>query len=151
VIDATIGGASSNSFVDLAYADAYFLSTLSAVRWAALTVKNEALVSGTLYLDTLGYKGTVATDTQALQFPRLGSAVIPERIKIATCGLALYMAENQDAFGVADMTTEIKVAVIQIKQEVAAIGSISSLPLGIKNLIREFLDDGEGSLTLVLQ
>lgn len=151
MLDATIGGANSNSYVDVAFADAYFATTLKAASWVALTVKSEALVSATLYLDTFDYKSVVATETQALQFPRLDQTDIPYRMKVATCEQALYMAENPDAFGIADKTTEIKVAVIQIKQEVASFGSISSLPLGIKNLIREFLDTGQGGLNLVLQ
>lgn len=105
-IDATVGGASANSFVTLAEATTYLSGRLNATLWdAALTdPQNRALVEATRELNNLAYDARRATNTQALQWPRFfakdpdaayfqvwyfDSTVIPQRIKDATCELAL--------------------------------------------------------------
>jgi hypothetical protein len=80
-IDATPGGAASNSYVTLADAETYFTTRPFAAAWNAQTgtpgdeLKKQALIFATQYLDRqkwLGNKGmtTVAGYTQALAWPR---------------------------------------------------------------------------------
>lgn len=103
-IDATVGGASANSFVTLAEAQAYCDSRLNESLWeaAATDSKNRALVEATRELCTRTYVGVQATSTQALRWPRMFApnpddpyqywyltSIIPQRIKDATCELAL--------------------------------------------------------------
>lgn len=105
-IDATVGGASSNSFVTLAEAATYMEGRLNASAWetdATTDSKNRALVEATRELNVLVYEGFRATSTQALAWPRYGavdpdqfgaghlyeSTEIPQRIKDAECELAL--------------------------------------------------------------
>jgi hypothetical protein len=102
-IDATTGGASSNSYATLATAETYMESRLNADLWDAATddSKNRALVEATREIDVLTYDGKRATDTQALSWPRYwavdpddpngdyyGVTTLPTRVVTATCELA---------------------------------------------------------------
>lgn len=105
-LDATIGGASADSFVSVADADTYIDTRLNVTAWtgAATADKERALKSATRELNLLAYQGVRYTTTQALAWPRDGCPnpdasggedafydedVIPERIEIATTELAL--------------------------------------------------------------
>ncbi len=149
-LDATISGTSSNSYVTTAEADLYFTDSLYSSSWTAVGDKDVALISATNYLEMFAYGGTKAVTEQALLHPRkdiydrdgteIVSTVIARDVKRATFELALYMSENLDAFKEADKTTRIKVAVIEIEQELKEFGSYSSLPLRVKQLIDPFLE-----------
>lgn len=105
-IDATAGGASANSFVTLTEAQAYADGRLNESLWEAATTdkKNRALVEATRELSAKTWQGQRTTTTQALSWPRawapnpdivfagtpfFDSTIIPQRIKDATCELAL--------------------------------------------------------------
>lgn len=100
-IDATVGGASSNSYATVAEADTYFATRLGASTWDAATVedKERALITATSQLDQSAFLGMRTSSTQRLAFPRLmipkldsytywDSEAIPQPIKDATCELA---------------------------------------------------------------
>ena len=106
VIDATVGGASANSFVTLAEAQTYCDATLNESLWESATTdsKNRALVAATRWLNLLSWVGSNVTTTQALNWPRqwainpdvvffawnyYDTSTIPTRVKNATCELAL--------------------------------------------------------------
>lgn len=100
-IDATVGGAASNSYVTVAEADAYHEAHVSGATWAAASAdaKCRALVSATRQIDAYvewTVESVVASDAQALAWPRVGmvdprtqdvvsSGVLPTRLKEATC------------------------------------------------------------------
>lgn len=104
-VDATAGGAAANSFVTVAEADAYLAARLNSSAWAGVDPKAQALIEATRELSTMIWQGSRATDTQALSWPRFlapnpdgvtitwwayyDPAIIPQRIKDATCELAL--------------------------------------------------------------
>jgi hypothetical protein len=74
VIDATVGGASSNSYATIAEADAYFVGRyVSGEGWAGYTEaqKTARLIHAARIIDRLKYIG-VPTDntTQIMQWPR---------------------------------------------------------------------------------
>jgi hypothetical protein len=108
-IVATVGGASSNSFVTLSEANTFMESRLNASTWetdATTDDKNRALVEATRYLSHLGWQGRKATDEQALNWPRqwvldpespnafyYDTDVIPQRVKDATCELAFQFVK----------------------------------------------------------
>jgi hypothetical protein len=109
--DATVAGASANSYVLLAEAAAYFATRLSGSLWtdyaATDAVRIAALVTATRRIDAELYRGTRLTSTQARQFPRIGiyqggqpirTDVIPDWLKEATCeeALALAIASGTD-------------------------------------------------------
>lgn len=101
-IDATVGGASANSFVTAAEMTTYCEGRLNSSVWTAATAQEPALVEATRELAMLTWKGLTVTTTQALTWPRqyaenpdspscqyFATTEIPQRIKDATCELAL--------------------------------------------------------------
>jgi len=118
VIDATLGGASANSYVTLADADAYFETTPDSGTWTDKTndQKNRALISATRWIDALSFYGARCGTTQALKWPRedytvdgidLACTLIPVGIEIATYELARALANDTDAITGSTGTTGI--------------------------------------------
>jgi len=107
-LNATIGGASANSYQDVASATSYFENTLFSGEWGALTsdVKAQALITATQWLETLSYVGTRVTTTQRLEWPReatnskgveSATNVIPPEVRVAQAELALALATSPTA------------------------------------------------------
>lgn len=110
-LDATVGGASSNSFATVEEADAYLATRLNSGAWTGTDPKAVALIEATRTLSALAWQGYRTDDVQALSWPRTGVVnpdasldapagawtgmpeydddVIPQRVKDATCELAL--------------------------------------------------------------
>lgn len=109
-IVATVGGETSNSYVTLAEANAFFEGETLSTAWdaAADDEKNRALVTATRRIDQEDFRGIpvnsltgkASTDTQALQWPRAKAGylktVIPEPIKRATMLLAYVLVSDTD-------------------------------------------------------
>ena len=130
VIDATIGGASANSYVTLADADAYFETTPDATNWDDKTndQKNRALISATRWIDALSFYGKRCSETQALKWPRedykvdgieLACTLIPVGVEIATYELARALANDTDAItgstGTTGLYDEVKLGDLQVR------------------------------------
>ena len=105
VVDATLSGASANSYVTLAAADTYFETVPDSSDWTGKTTdaKNRALISATRWIDGLSFYGDRCTTTQALKWPRTDvtcdgveatASFIPREIKDATCEAALALLRN---------------------------------------------------------
>jgi hypothetical protein len=107
-LDATVAGPASNSYPDVAYADAFFANRLELDDWDAIVDQDLALMTATAYVESsyqpFGYR---ASTTQALNFPRYdvekpdsvwGSysyylpTEIPKPLKDAVCLFALSFA-----------------------------------------------------------
>jgi len=75
VLDATLGGAASNSYITLAEATAIAANEPFADEWAATSDDTlvVALLTATRWLETLTYKGSRCTATQRLKWPRSGA------------------------------------------------------------------------------
>lgn len=73
-IDATIGGASANSYQTVAESDTYFGDRLNADAWfdASADNKARAKIMATRRLNRENWYGERATTTQALAWPRIG-------------------------------------------------------------------------------
>ena len=104
-LDATISGASANSYVLRADAQTYFDDRLDVAEWtdASNANKDSSLVMATLRLDQEEYDGTRADSDQALKWPRYGIYVddiyqdvdvIPKPIKEATYELGLALLKD---------------------------------------------------------
>jgi hypothetical protein len=132
-IDATVGGASANSYLTLAAAQDLIdgmVENDDVTAWASATTdqKNRALYSATQRLDRERFLGARATDTQALQWPRTGvrkpdtyintyavgfpfkittdyftDTEIPDQIKQAQVVLAVYLNNNKDGMGLSGL------------------------------------------------
>ena len=106
VLDATLGGATSNSYVDLAFADAYAANTQWDAEWQAFTVdeRTAALITATSWLETMAWSGDKCTPaTQRLSWPRSGVTcqgltatclMIPYEVQTAQVELAFQFAKN---------------------------------------------------------
>jgi hypothetical protein len=130
VIDATLGGASANSYVTLADADAYFETTPDSANWDDKTndQKNRALISATRWIDALSFYGDRCSETQALKWPRedykvdgieLACTLIPVGIEIATYELARALANDTDAItgntGTTGIYDEVELGELKVK------------------------------------
>ena len=107
--DATLGGSAATSYVDVAYADAFFAGSLYETEWTALTVteKEAALMAATTVMETLRWMGTrcsPSTDDpalpQQLSWPRsdvscdgiaAACTFVPREVRDACCRLALQL------------------------------------------------------------
>lgn len=129
-IDATLSGASANSYVTLAAANTYFETVPDSTTWTSKTddQKNRALISATRWIDALSFYGDRCTTTQALKWPRkdykidgidLACTLIPEPVKVATYELARALANDTDAIigstGTTGLYDEVKLGDLQVK------------------------------------
>ena len=130
VIDATLSGASANSYVTLAGANSYFETVPDSTTWTSKTddQKNRALISATRWIDSLSFYGDRCTETQALKWPRedykvdgieLACTLIPEPIKTATYELARALAQDTDAItgttGTTGIYDEVELGDLRVK------------------------------------
>ena len=132
-IDATAGGASANSYLTLADAQAIVDGVgedADVTAWASATTDqtNRALYTATQRLDRERFIGARATNTQALQWPRTGvrrpdtyvntysvgfpfrisedyfsETEIPDQIKRAQIELAVYLHNNTDGISLSGL------------------------------------------------
>lgn len=106
IIENGEGLSNSESYVDVAYADAYFLKR-GIIQWASLTNREQLIIRAMDYIENnYSYKGTKLVSTQSLQFPRLidGETVYPIALKNAVCELALK-SNDEDLLADTDKTT----------------------------------------------
>lgn len=130
VIDATLSGASANSYVTLAGANTYFETVPNSSTWTDKTddQKNRALISATRWIDALSFYGDRCTTTQALKWPRedytvdgidLACTLIPEPIKVATYELARALANDTDAItgstGTTGLYDQVELGELKVK------------------------------------
>ncbi len=100
-LDATVGGASSDSYITVADADTYHGTTLNSTDWdsAVTATKEKALKSATRLLDErIEWNGSKYTEAQSLRWPRsnvtdpdgyaVGTDEIPTAITNATAEFA---------------------------------------------------------------
>lgn len=103
-LDATVGGASSTSYIDVAAADLYFDNRLHATAWTGATSddKERALNMATRELDSrVEWEGLKAETAQALAWPRYGlydddgyslaTDALPDELVNACCEFALIL------------------------------------------------------------
>ena len=106
-IDATAGGGSANSFVTEVEQIAYMATRLNASAWTTVSgttctnTEKQAMVEATRELSVLNWYGRRTDTVQVLAWPRwavvnpdspvgflYNSAIVPDRVKNATCELA---------------------------------------------------------------
>ena len=175
-ITATVGSASANSFVTAAEMTAYCEGRLNSTAWVDTIANWPALVEATRDLSALAWQGWRVTDVQALAWPReyvrdvdavydedvgaLGypeyaTTVIPQRVKDATCELALqYLkAGTTDVAMPAASEGVIRKKVDVLETEYAAPGLRPSRGLSrfprVMALIAPLLSKTSGGLTVV--
>lgn len=157
IIDATVAGASSNSYVTLPFADGYFADTLEAREWLAASPedRSRALISATRKIDEeFRYYGSPCDTTtpQALKFPRdsdrdaQGSPEVPDGIEYATCELALHLVRQQTSPDLADreklQEQGVRGFAVDGISERYGPGVWDNFPRRVRKLLRPFIDVG---------
>jgi hypothetical protein len=149
-IDATLGGANSNSYVTLDEADAYFENHAYSSIWNG---QEEVLIYACVLLDNLvawnGYKYYWDQAIQRLQFPRSMSLInqmegsllpqpyIPNEIKAAQCELTLYLLSNTSLLP-ENGFDKVEVGPIKIDFNQMAAGNQDLLPPIVQGMISRF-------------
>lgn len=127
-LDATVGGVSANSYIDVAAADTYFASTFKASVWDSATDEDKiaSLMLSTRLLDNnVNYYGDVANDAQALRWPRTGTfdkdgveysdTAIPQEFKNIVCDLAISLVENGGYTGSSNQFKQLNIGSLAFK------------------------------------
>lgn len=169
-LDPTVGGAAANTFVALAEALTYHGNRLNAGAWSVASTDDQsrALIEATRELSTMVWQGARATDTQALSWPRFlapnpdsaavaywayfDSTVIPQRIKDATCELALEflragtadIASTDSTAGVIEKTVDVLTTRWQPGQRPTGLNRFPR----VMKLISPLLEIGSGQVRL---
>ena len=119
IVESGNGDSNSESYIDVAFADAYFLKR-GITQWASLTNREQLIIRAMDYIENnYTYQGTKLLSTQSLQFPRLinGETVYPIALKNAVCELALKSNE-EDLLADTDKTTiREKVGALEIEYD----------------------------------
>ena len=126
-LDATLGGASANSYVTVAEADAYFATSFGRTAWGSASAANKeiVLIESTRLLDLLvSWKGYVKSDTQALQWPRtyvpnidgryISDSIVPKDVKNAVFELAYSLLSNGGFQASENELSKVKVGPVSI-------------------------------------
>lgn len=157
IIDATIAGAESNSYVALALADGYFADTLEAREWLSASPEDRAraLISATRKIDEeFRYYGSPydTSTPQALKFPResdydaRGELEIPDGIEYATCELALHLLQQRTSPDLVDreklQEQGVRNFTMDGVSERYGRGVWSNFPRRVRKLLRPFIELG---------
>ena len=141
----TAGAATANSYASVAEADAYLAVRGDTSTWTALNngQKESKLQWAAIYLDTLTFKGTRSTSTQALQWPRIGVwdrdgfevDGIPQALKNAQAEMAFQLIANDWTQGLGPVSNEtLSVGSISLGRE-----THRAFPAPVLALLRPFL------------
>ena len=95
ILDATLSGSTSNSFVDLAFADTYAANQSWGDKWAVLTDDQKiiALITSTQWMETLKYAGNRCDVSQRLAWPRANASCDGV---LATCSAIPYSIQRTE-------------------------------------------------------
>lgn len=170
-IIAVPGDPAANSFVTLAEATAYMLGRLNSTPWdsASTDQQNRALVEATMEISALYWKGTQATSTQALQWPRwfvpnpdvlwsgpfyYDSTIVPVRVKNATMELAFqFLVAGTTDIASLDPTIGIKIDKVDVLsteyfEPARRARGLARFPR-VMNFIRLLLNNADGTMAIV--
>jgi hypothetical protein len=154
-LDATAGGATSNSYVTVLEADAYFDNRAHSDDWKDLITEKEGLlISASQQLDWyLNWNGVRFTAEQSMGWPRTGvtddrgeivpDTIIPQVVKIAVFELALSNIESdRTADGDLEGIKEARAGSLLIKTDVGVYNSPpSTIPEKVKLILKGYISN----------
>lgn len=164
-LDATVGGANSNSYVTVAEAGIYFGDRSFSSAWEDFDDQPQALILASSMLDWyMKFKGTKATTTQSMQWPRqdvirpdsteVATDIIPPEVKVAVYELTLSSLS-------ADRTTDsslagldqIQAGSLLIKAETNGYPSTmpKTIPSKINNILSDLVTAGRGKVVRLIR
>jgi hypothetical protein len=128
-LDATVGGATSNSYVTLSEANSYFADRAHVDAWESEDNQPQALITASQVIDWyVTWKGVRVSGVQSMDWPRSGvydkvgvlypEDVIPPDVKIAVYEMALASLEG-DRTQDGDLAglSEVRAASLMIKTD----------------------------------
>ena len=127
MINATVGHANANSYVDVAYANEFFVNSVNNGSWpTVLADKEAALIEATRIIDSqFDWNGLIVVGDQSLRWPRtlaydmdgrlIASDVIPKILKDAVCNFAYYLIQSGGLNQSASDLKSLKVGPIDLK------------------------------------
>lgn len=168
-IDATVGGASANSYVTLAEAVAYMADRYPSTSWddASESSREAALVTAAQRLDQEAFRGvpvkpltgTSNEPTQALKWPRQSvvndegwvylDTIIPERVKRAQMKLAYFFLSGDITLAQSGLEQFHRAKVGPLEVEVRHAKRAGSLPEDVLREIRSLMVGGAVTVPLV--
>lgn len=150
MIDATVGGTTSNSYVTEAEVNAYMEVRNHASLWETIDDPEPFIISATNQIDWfMKFNGQKTSSTQALMFPRtdcydykldeyVASDSIPSKVKYAVCELILASLE-EDRFKDSDMAGIQQVQVGSLKIVANSVGTWQSKKKPMPDMIYTIL------------
>jgi len=157
-IDASVGGANSNSFVTRAEAQSYFEGRLGAGKWepdsTELTDQDRALVMSTSRLDIEKFYGNRVSLTQRLSWPRSGIVIdgvavaqtaLPRQLKEACFELALAYLQNPSTADNSDLDDFESIAIDGISLKPRSSTRADKLPDKVNSLLVEIAEVSVGT------
>lgn len=153
----TPGGIDSNSYVSLAEAEA-FAPTFMGATWPDDDEAQEAaLIEATRVADSyFSFVGTIATDEQALRWPRKGAfdadgrelsdTEIPNALKRAVFRLALYLNDNTGLTMSDSAVTSLKVGSISLAFGESSSVSLPQTVIAAFSQLGEYIGPSTGSI-----
>lgn len=169
-IDATVGGASANSYVTMAEAHDYFDQRIPSTAWfetESTPDREAALVTGRIRLDQerfrgvpkLPLSGTLVSQTQALKWPRQGVVddegwtyrddVIPGRIKRAQMELAYAVLSGDLALAQTGLERFSRARVGPLEVDIRHQQRAGTLPEAVRRELRGLTIGGGVSVPLM--
>ena len=120
IVESGNGDSNSESYIDVAFADAYFLKR-GITQWATLTNKESLIIRAMDYIENnYEYKGKELVSTQSLEFPRVidGETVLPPlSLKNALCELALKANRGDLLQDTGKTTIREKVGTLEVEYD----------------------------------
>lgn len=155
-LDATVGGASSNSYVTQAEADDYFASRLNSSAWDTAN-KDAALITAAYDIDSaFKWVGERTDDIQFMDWPRIyvddvESTEIPFDIKRAQMELALQYIEGGYANTQTNSIDEVKLGSMEVKFGEAGTSDkyLSSHIVTIVGILGQYIEVSPNSAVMV--
>lgn len=158
ILDATIGGTSSNSYTTVSGADLYHEKCTQTEVWdnASTSIKETSLVMASRLLDSrIEWKGVKKTQTQTLFFPaydlvdkygwNVSSEIIPQEVKDATAEFARYLIDN-------DISTETNLDFVRmsnIEFKLAKSQNKSVIPSNVIYIINNYKNNKTSCVKLI--
>jgi hypothetical protein len=150
IIDATVGGASANSYATLAEATAYFATRLYVDDWidaASDTIREQALIMAAREIDRDDYIGYRVSDTQALKWPRSAAQKpdsfsyydtdeIPQLIKTAQFEWALEFV-GSNVTSQSDLANFKRIKVDDIELEINQPVQSGTIPAEVARMLKD--------------
>jgi len=159
-LDATVGGANADSYIDVATFDALALTRSNVPEGSSTAEKETALKAATSRLEQERYRGDVNSTSQRLKWPRAGvfdddgneysTGAIPRPLQEATADLAIALLTDPaylDRSGLAQFE-ELSVGPIALTPRATALLP-GDLPSSVKRWLRNLRATFSGQAQIV--